>query len=57
MSCSTTKLGPSRWASAAERAGELLAAGDHEGCAVWKRIIAAVKELERTKPADDERVN
>ena len=42
---------------AAQCADDLLAAGDFEGCAVWKRIIAAVKELERTKPADDERVN
>ena len=28
-----------------------------EGCAVWKRILAAVDELTRTKPAEGERVN
>ena len=42
---------------AAQRADELLAAGDLDGCAVWKRILAAVKELERTKPASGERMN
>jgi hypothetical protein len=42
---------------AAQRADELLAAGDPEGCAVWKRILAAVKELMRTTPAEGERVN
>ncbi len=30
---------------AAQRADELLAAGDIEGRAVWRRILAAVKEL------------
>jgi hypothetical protein len=42
---------------AAMRADELLASGDVEGCAVWKRILAAVKELSRTAPAEGERVN
>ena len=42
---------------AAQRADELLAAGDPEGRAVWKRILAAVKELMRTTPAEGERVN
>ena len=42
---------------AAQRADELLAAGDVEGCAVWKRILAAVDELARIKPAEGERVN
>ena len=36
---------------AARRADELLAAGDLEGCALWKRILAAVLELTRTTPA------
>ena len=31
---------------------ELLAAGDVEGCAIWKRILAAVTELARTAPAE-----
>ena len=42
---------------AGQRADELLAAGDVEGCAVWKRILTAVDELTRTKPAEGERVN
>ena len=42
---------------AAKRAEELAAGGDVEGYAVWKRILAAVSELARTKPAEGERVN
>ena len=38
-------------------ADELLAEGDHDGCAIWKRILAAVAELTRTAPAEGERVN
>jgi hypothetical protein len=41
----------------ARRADELLAAGDADGCAVWKRILETVAELSRAKPADGERVN
>jgi hypothetical protein len=41
---------------AGRRADELLA-GDVEGCTVWKRILVAVAELSRTKPAEGERVN
>jgi triphosphoribosyl-dephospho-CoA synthetase len=39
---------------AAKRADELLADGDVDG---WKRILAAVNELSRTKPVEGERVN
>jgi hypothetical protein len=42
---------------AAQRADELLETGDTEGCAIWKRILAAVMELTRTTPAEGERVN
>ena len=42
---------------AARRAEELLAAGDVEGYAVWKRILSAVAELTRPTPAEGERVN
>ena len=42
---------------AARRADELFAAGDLEGSALWKRILAAVLELTRTTPAKGERVN
>ena len=44
-------------AAAAQRADELLAEGDTEGQRVWKRILAAVQELQRTKPAAGERRN
>ncbi len=30
---------------AAMRVDELLAAGDVEGCATWKRVVRAIKEL------------
>jgi hypothetical protein len=36
----------------ARRADELLEAGDTDGCAIWKRILAAVAELTHTKPAE-----
>jgi len=42
---------------AARRADELLAEGDLDGCGIWKRIVAAVNELARTKLAEGERVN
>ena len=32
---------------AAERADELLEAGDTEGAAVWRAIVAAIEELQR----------
>ncbi len=35
---------------AAMRADELLEAGDPDGCAVWKRILRAVEELQRAEP-------
>ena len=39
------------------RADELLEAGDLEGCAVWKRILRAVEELEGTAPKPGEAVH
>jgi hypothetical protein len=42
---------------AAQRANELLAAGDIESRAVWLSILKAVKELMTTKPKQRERVN
>lgn len=35
---------------AAMRADELLANGDVEGCAIWKRILAAVKSSHALHP-------
>jgi len=43
--------------AAAQRADELLNEGDHEGAAVWRRILRAVEELQRVKPQVGERVN
>ena len=42
---------------AAQRADELFDQGDLDGTAVWKRILHAVEELQRTKPKLGERVN
>lgn len=42
---------------AAYRSDELLAQGDTDGQRIWKRILAAVHELQRTKPAAGERRN
>ena len=39
---------------AAMRADRLLAAGDMDGKRAWVRIIAAVEELQRTKPEPGE---
>ena len=35
---------------AAMRADELLAQGDMDGAGIWRRVLAAVKELGRTVP-------
>ncbi len=35
---------------AAMRADVMLEKGDLEGCAVWKRILRAVEELQRAEP-------
>ncbi len=37
----------------AQRADELLAAGDMEGRAVWHRIERAIDELQRTAPGEN----
>ncbi len=42
---------------AAMRADELLEAGDLDGCAVWKRILRAVEELQRVEPGPGVRVH
>ena len=36
---------------AAMRADEMLEKGDLDGYAVWRRILRAVEELQRTEPA------
>ncbi len=40
---------------AAMRADELMDAGDLDGAAVWRRIVAAVNEIQREEPAAGER--
>ncbi len=42
---------------AAMRADTMLASGDLEGQAVWKRIVRAVEELRRVELTEGERVN
>jgi hypothetical protein len=49
--------GPDVAIGAARRADKLLAGGNTEGYAVWKRILAAVAEITRTTPAKGERIN
>ena len=39
---------------AAQRADAMLERGDMEGAAVWKRIVAAVEEIERTERREGE---
>jgi hypothetical protein len=41
---------------AAMRADELAEAGDAEGCATWKRVVRAVRELLNTEPPDEDSV-
>ncbi len=42
---------------AAQRADELLAEGDMDGLAVWKRIARATEQLLRNEPEEGEAVN
>ena len=42
--------GPDAPIHAAKRADAMLEAGDLDGCAVWKRILRAVEELQVTEP-------
>jgi len=39
------------------RADEMLDAGDMDGQAVWKRILAAIEELQSKEPPEGERVH
>ena len=42
---------------AAERADSFLEAGDMAGSAVWRRVLKAVKEIQREEPGEGEAVN
>jgi hypothetical protein len=39
---------------ATHHADAMLERGDLEGLAVWKRTLAAIEEIRRTEPAEDE---
>ena len=39
------------------RADELLDQGDLDGAAVWRRIKAAIEEMQKQAPGDDEAVH
>lgn len=49
--------GDNAWVVAAQRADESIASGDLDGQMIWKRIVAAIAELQRVKPAPGERRN
>ncbi len=42
---------------AAMRADSFLDDGDVEGLAVWKRVLEAIKEIQRPEPREGEAVN
>jgi hypothetical protein len=42
---------------AAQRADSFLEAGDIDGLAVWKRVLVAVKEIQRWEPWEGGAVN
>ena len=52
-----TQYGSDAATVASQRAEALLAEGDIEGERVFKMILEAVKELQRDKPNEGERVN
>ena len=49
--------GPDAPIQAAMRADAMLDKGDVEGCAVWKRILRAVEELQGRVPKSSEAVH
>ncbi len=52
-----TRHGQDAPIEAAMRADAMLEAGDSDGCAVWKRILRAVEELQGTAPKSGEAVH
>ncbi len=42
---------------AAERAGSFIDAGDIYGSMTWKRVLKAIKEIQREEPEEGEAVN
>lgn len=49
--------GDNAWLEAARRADHCLEDGNPEGINVWKRVLRAVEDLQRQKPASRESVN
>ena len=52
-----TLYGEDAGIEAAVRADKALCQGDAVGCEVWKRIVAAIGELERKTPTAGEPIN
>jgi hypothetical protein len=50
------RYGDAAMIEAAQRADELLDAGDMAGCETWHRILNAIERLQATAPAEGERV-
>jgi hypothetical protein len=42
--------GENAWAEAAGQADDMIAKGDTEGEAVWKRVLAAIRDMQREAP-------
>ncbi len=49
--------GPDAPIHAAMRADAMLEKGDLDGCAVWKRVLKAVEELQGTTPKPGEAIH
>ena len=50
-----TRYGEDAAFEAAQCADRLLAEGYPMGCAVWKRVLAAIEDLQRQRPAPGKR--
>lgn len=49
--------GEDAWLEASQRADHALEDNNSDGVKVWKRVIAAIDELQRQKPATGEALN
>jgi len=49
--------GENAWLHAAQRADELLTNGDVEGASTWKRVLAAIRQLQDTESSADQVAN
>jgi hypothetical protein len=44
--------GDQAWLNASQRSDKLLATGDVEGARTWRRVLAAIEQLQSSKPDD-----